>query len=190
MVKEHKHTNGLGPCLTIPIAAKSIASIDYYVGDIHFISPDKQWLIVNFNPLEKPNHLPVWELPRASLIHQPQQCWVHRDFNGYREVYSEFFKPDLLGNLVVDHIMNRKLAKIRCYEFIRLIHVDRGVNSSSGRGSEDRVINLQKENKYESQNLSESPFNISYADPGDLLKILNIKTGPLSLLGEQYSIFY
>lgn len=190
MIKENDDTSSLDQCLIIPVAAKSIEAIEKYVGKITLISKDNKWCYVDFVPLDQTNQLEVWEHPRSSLINQKHQCWVHVDYTAYRACYKKCYRDLDLKGMVVDHIRNRRFAKVLGFEFIRLIHVSRGVNSSSGRGEEYDVINYNNPkglSKFEA-----SKDEISYADPSDLLKILNIKVGafPLNNLRDNLYLFY
>ena len=150
------------------------------------------WLIVKFTPLAPKNNRKVWRHERAELINASRQCWVHVDYPypDYREAYAECF-PDIdLSSFVVDHIRNRRLARRLGYNYIRLIHVSRGVNSSSGRGEESSTINYN--NPAGLSRFVQSNHNVSYADPADLLKMLNIKVGgfPLNNVRDKHHLFY
>lgn len=68
----------------------------------------------------------------------------------------------------------------------------RGVTSSSGRGLEYDVINYNNPEGLNAVRFKESPHQISYAAPDDLLKMLNIKVGafPLNNLRDNLHLFY
>lgn len=122
----------------------------------------------------------------------PRQLWVEVDYRNYREAYRRFFPEMPVSDFVVDHILNRRLARALGYRYIRLIHVSRGVNSSSGRGSEYDVINYENPEGLEAERFKESPHQIFYAAPDDLLKMLNLKVGafPLNNLRDHLHWFY
>lgn len=88
------------------------------------------------------------------------------------------------------HIRNRRFARARKMNYVRLIHISRSVNSSSGRGEEYDVINYN--NPYGLAKFEESNHEIDYADPTDLMRILNRKVGgfPLNNLRENMELFY
>ena len=188
IIDNNANTFGLPPSLIIPIAAKSITAIKTHVGDIIDRSQNGAAFVVNFEPLESPNDLPVWRNRRANLINCNKQIWVHVDYMSYRNFYKQKFGDSSLSQYVVDHIMNRRLARIYGYEYVRLIHVSRGANSSSGRGPENESV------KYAGGNLPEKERQsvIVYADPSDLVKMLDIKTEgfPLDPVRDAMNMFY
>lgn len=190
MILENSNTNSFDRCLIIPVAAKSLSSISKYVGQIVQSSKQAKWAIVQFHPLSPPNKLPVWSHPRASLISLEKQCWVHVDYTCYRKCYLDCFEDLVLNKMVIDHIRNRRFAKRLGFNYIRLVHVDRGINSSSGRGEEFDVVSYM--NPEGLSNFKESPNEISYADPADLMKILNMKVGafPLDNVRDNLNLFY
>lgn len=190
MIVENKETHNLHPSLCVPVAAKTIADLARYVGQIVDRCPREQWCILEFKPLAAPNELGVWKHPRSRLLTASRQCWVRVAYRAYRRAYQDCF-PDLdLRDYVIDHIHNRRLAKALEYGYIRLMHVSRGVNSSSGRGEEFDVITYK--NPAGLKRFTESPHRIAYANPADLLKMLDIKVGafPLNNLRDHLHLFY
>ncbi|MCK5598694.1 hypothetical protein KAI78_03635 [bacterium] len=182
---------GLHKSLITPISAKSIEAINDYVGVIKKIPGyDFKAFIVEFKPIEKPNNYEIWLNPRSVFINYPVQLWVDIDFKYYRKVYKQVFHNFNLSNMVIDHITNRKFARLLDYKFTRLIHIDRGVNSSSGRGPETESVKNQKGKKDCEKRAYKAV--IEYADPIDIVKILNIKTGgfPLKNVGEHLQLIY
>lgn len=184
----HSNTYGLPPSLITPIAAKSIDAIKTYVGDIIDSLPNNSAFTVDFNPLGSMDNLAVWNHNRAYLINSRKQIWVHIDYCSYRSYYNEKWNSTDISNCVIDHIMNRRFARFLGYEFVRLIHLSRGTNSSSGRGPENESVKYQASGN--------APKNqqavISYADPSDLVKMLDIKTGafPLDSVRDAMKMFY
>ena len=190
MILENNDTCSLDSCLIVPVAAKSIQSIEKYVGEITMCSKNEKYLFVDFEPLAQKNNLPIWQEKRAEWIHIKRQCWVHVDYTGYRKCYKSCYEELGIGGMVIDHIMNRRFARQLGYNYIRLIHVDRSVNSSSGRGQEYDVINYNNPKGLKKFKVAKN--EISYADPSDLLKILNEKVGsfPLDNLRDKLYLFY
>ena len=184
----HADTFALPQSLIIPIAAKNIGAIKTYVGDIVDSNKNSSALVVDFNPLESANNLGVWKHDRAHLINSPKQIWVHVDYKGYRNYYIKKTAYPDPSDYVIDHIMNRRLARELNYEFVRLIHVSRGTNSSSGRGPENESIKYQ-ESGYAPK---EDRTLITYADPSDLVKMLDLQTGsfPLDAVRDAMQMFY
>lgn len=184
-------TYGFHGSLIVPIGAKSKQSIVEYIGDIKHTFGNESAFLVAFKPLEQPNNLPVWQHPRSYLLNYSSQLWVHIKSTAYRKYYFEAFKSDNIDTkFVIDHIMNRKLAAKYGYQYVRLLHIERGVNSDSGRGGET----FANENYVISSRLNpELAINdIEYADPSDLLKMLNIKTGGkyIDNVGKNHHLFF
>jgi len=115
---------GFLPCLYVPIAARESKSIETYVGKIqrYVSSPrskHKALLVHAYDPEEPDTRLPIWDLPQAEVLHAPEQVWVHVDYSAYRRAYIRAF-PDLdLDGLVIDHIMNRRVARLKCFRYYR-----------------------------------------------------------------------
>ena len=192
MKLENNDTSSLPDSLIIPVGAKSVEAIETYIGPIIKRSPDDRWLDVAFTPLAPPDGSLAWQNDRAPWFHASRQCWVEVDFRNYRQAYRRSY-PDLaLSGFVIDHILNRRLARALGFRYIRLIHVSRSVNSSSGRGSEFDVINYQNPEGLNAERFKASPHQISYAAPDDLLKMLNLKVGafPLNNLRDNLHLFY
>jgi len=184
----HANTYGLPPSLITPIAAKSIDAIKTYVGDILDSSRSNSAFVVDFSPLALPDNLKVWNHNRANLINSKKQIWVHVNYYSYRNYYLKNCGFSDISHCVVDHIMNRRFAKCLGYEFVRLIHISRETNTSSGCGPENEGV------KYQASGTA--PKNqkavITYADPSDLVKMLDIKTGafPLDPVRDALKMFY
>lgn len=192
MKLENTDTSSLPESLIIPVGAKSIAAIETYIGPVLKRDANDHWLEVEFTPLASPDKSLVWQHKRAPWFHTRRQCWVEVDHHFYRRAYQRCY-PDLpLSDFVIDHILNRRLARALGFRYIRLIHVSRGVNSSSGRGSEFDVINYNNPEGLNAERFKESPHQIFYAAPDDLLKMLNIKVGafPLDNLRDNLHLFY
>ncbi len=184
-------TFGLHPSLITPIGAKSRDSIEKFFGVIEKSYYSDKVFIIAFEPLCAPNLLPVWQHDRSSLLVHQRQVWVDVDFKNYRNVYlSEIENGKSNNTYVIDHIMNRKLARALGYRYVRLLHVGRQVNSSSGRGGETFAVeNLEIGLRI---NPEISASEIVYADPMDLLKMLNEKVGGFGLdaVRDNHHLFY
>ncbi|GHV73723.1 hypothetical protein AGMMS49940_10250 [Spirochaetia bacterium] len=117
-------------------------------------------------------------------------CWVRTDYTCYRNRYKNCFPNINIDKMVIDHILNRRFAKALGFNYVRLIHVDRGVNSSSGSGMEYDVIKYRNPDGL--SKFEESLEKIYYADPSDLMKILNMKVGsfPLDNVRDNSYLFY
>lgn len=166
--------------LLIPIAARNEDSITKYIGTIsEFIvksNPTKA-LIVLIDEMPKINeNLAIWNLPESKILYSFKQVWVHVEFNGYRKAYQKAFPEEDLTGFVLDHIMNRRVAKLKGFNYVRIIPVSREVNSSSGNISEKYGFAYHCSPSMKKINNDKTAY-IQYADLADIVKMLNIKTG-------------
>jgi hypothetical protein len=187
---ENHNTYGLEDCLIIPLAANSINSIKQFVGNIIEKSEDDKWCYVDFTPLSNPNNFEVWNHARSHLINENRQCWVRTDYMSYRNRYKKCFPDINVDKMVIDHILNRRFAKALGFNYVRIIHISKSANSSSGRGMEYDVINYRNPDGL--SKFEKSSDKIYYADPSDLMKILNMKIGafPLDNVRDSSYLFY
>lgn len=184
-------TFGFHDSLIIPVGARTIGDIEKYVGNIDQTFGNSKALLVSFSPLSPPNHLPVWQHERSYWLNYSQQLWVDVDYRNYRKTYQQVFSDVIEDTVyVVDHIMNRKLARSLDYRFVRLLHISRKSNSSGGRGGETYAnTNLPISLRV---NPEANASEIVYADPMDLAKMLNIKVGGFGLeaVRDNHHLFY
>lgn len=171
---------GLPPCLHVPVAARDEYAIQKYIGNISLVlmegSPNGALLV---EPHETPainNRLPIWRLKEAALLHCPKQVWVHVDYSGYRKAYVKAFPGEDLTGLVIDHVLNRRVARLKGFHYLRIVPISSAANSSSGGLSEKWAVEYHGTPEMIRRN-AESPAFIQYADLADIVKILNIKTG-------------
>jgi hypothetical protein len=54
----------------------------------------------------------MWQLEEAKIFHARHQVWVHVDFQAYRRAYELAFPLESLRGLVLDHILNRRVARL------------------------------------------------------------------------------
>jgi hypothetical protein len=184
-------TFGLHSSLVIPIGAKSKSAIEKYIGNItNSFSNDKAFT-VSFEPLSLSNDLPVWKHDRSPYLAHQKQLWVDIDYKYYRGLYlKEYEELNINNSDVIDHIMNRRLARALGYKYVRLLHVNRDVNSSSGRGGETCAVGNLEIGMRINPGISSS--EIVYADPMDLLKMLNVQVGGFGLdaVRDNHYLFY
>jgi hypothetical protein len=170
----------LPPCLHIPIAARNESAIERFIGHIAAVvtpgSPNKALLIHSYPAPARNLKLPIWQLKEAAVLHQTKQLWVHVDFDGYRAAYAEAFPNEDLTDLVLDHDLNRRMARLKGFDYLRIVPISRAANSSSGGLPEKWGVEYHNTPEMTKIN-SESPAFIQYADLGDIVKMLNIKTG-------------
>lgn len=72
--------------------------------------------------------------------------------------------------------MNRRVARLKGFEYVRLVAISRGANSSSGGLCEKWAIAYHGTPDMRATNAA-SAAKIQYADIADLVKMLDIKTG-------------
>ena len=170
----------LPPCLHIPVAATDENAITKYVGEVLEIlvpgKPNKALLIHPHAPPEINASLPIWNLSSAAILHHPKQVWVHVDFAGYRKAYIKGFPEEDLKNLVLDHVLNRRVGRLKGFRYLRVVPISRGANSSSGGLSENWAVEYHSSQRMVKWN-NENPAFIQYADLADIVKMLDIKTG-------------
>ncbi len=132
--------SGLPPCLYVPIAARDESAIEKYVGSISSrLSPrslDKAFLVEAHEPEKADDRLGIWNLPTAGVLHYSRQVWVHVDYSGYRRAYIRAFPDVDLAGFVLDHVMNRRVARLKDFTYLRIVPVSRAANSSHGGLSE------------------------------------------------------
>ena len=169
----------LPPCVHVPVAARNECAIQKYVGNISLVliggRPNRALLV---EPHETPainNRLPIWRLKEAALLHWPKQVWVHVDYSGYRSAYIKAFPCEDLTGLVIDHVLNRRVARLKGFHYLRIVPISRAANSSSGGLSEKWAVEYHGTPEMVLRN-SKSPAFIQYADLADIVKMLNIKT--------------
>jgi len=172
--------SGLPPCLYIPVGARDEAAISRYIGRVSQVlaggSPPRAMLVEAYDPPERDTRLPIWQLPAAAIFHAPRQVWVHVDFAGYRRAYSLAFPRETLGDRVLDHVLNRRVARLKGFHYLRVIPISRGANSSSGSLSERWGVEHHRTPSMQRRNAA-SRAAIQYADLADMLKMLDVKTG-------------
>ena len=171
---------GLPRCLHIPIAARDEASVHSHVGrviDVVVAGSPSMALLVETEPSERMDStLPIWQEPGASNLFRSPQLWVHVDFQYYRPAYAKAFSTENISGLDVDHVLNRHVAKVKDFMYVRLVAISPAANRSSGGLSEKWAVEYHSSERMRAKNLS-SPARIQYADLADIVKMLDRKTG-------------
>src|SRR5207245_131924 len=99
-----------------PVAARDITALETYVGRISTRlapNPNKALLVEAHEPEQPDPRLAIWGVPEAAILHCPTQVWVHVDYNAYRRAYMRAFPATDLSVLVLDHVMNRRVARLK-----------------------------------------------------------------------------
>lgn len=172
--------SGLLPCLYVPIAARDTLAIERYVGKIATQlmpkSPDKALLVEAYEPEKADARLAIWDVPDAVVLHLSRQVWVHVDYRAYRRAYSQAFPNFDLTGLVIDHVMNRRVARLKGFAYLRVVSISRGANSSHGSLSEGWAVEYHSSPEMQEKNRV-SQAAVQYADMSDIVKMLNMQGG-------------
>jgi hypothetical protein len=78
---------------------------------------------------------------------------------------------DLTG-LVLDHVMNRRVARLKGFSYLRIVPISRGANSSHGSLNEGWAVDYHSAPAMMKKN-RESLARVQYADIADIVKMLN-----------------
>ena len=174
------HRWAMPESLHLPIAARDKEAIVKYVGNIvtelSASKTNNAFLIEVPPPTSINTKLAVWKLPESKILHQMLQVWVHVDYKGYRKAYIKAFPDEDISSLILDHVQNRKMAKVMGFNYVRIIPISRGSNSSSGSLCEQWGVKYHSTPQMRKINSDKNSF-IQYADISCLVKMLNIKTG-------------
>jgi hypothetical protein len=169
----------LPECLHVPVAAVDEVAIANYVGDIAEIlargTPNKALLVRAKPPPAIERQLPIWELEASGIFHQPMQVWVHVAYGRYRHAYRKAFPGEEIAGKVLSHAMNRRVAALKGFQYVRITPVGRGSNSSSAY-SENWAVELHSTPEQAQANARSVAF-IQYADLTDLMLMLDLKLG-------------
>jgi hypothetical protein len=170
--------SGLLPCLYVPIAARHIAAIETYVGNIvSELSRDSKALLVEAHDPEPQDYrLSIWSVPGAEVLHYPKQVWVQVDYTAYRGAYVRAYPVTDLSGLVLDHVMNRRLARLKGFSYLRIVPISRNSNSSRGSLSEGWGVDYHSTPEMMAKNRA-SLASVQYADLCDIVKMLNMEGG-------------
>jgi hypothetical protein len=172
--------SGLLPCLYIPVAARDTSAIEKYVGKILAPlargTPSRALLVDSHEPDKADERLAIWNLPEAAVLHHPRQVWVHVDYTAYRRAYIRAFPDADLTGVVLDHVMNRRVARLKGFTYLRIVPISREANSSHGGLSEGWGVEYHSSPKMMEINKA-SQAVVQYADLSDIVKMLNMEGG-------------
>jgi hypothetical protein len=173
-------SSGLLPCLCVPVAARDTNAIETYVGRVvEFLgrrSPKKALLVESYEPDKPDQRLAIWRHPRAAILHYPLQVWVHVDYSAYRRAYIRAFPETDLSGLVLDHILNRRVARLKGFAYLRIVPISREANSSHGGLSEGWAVEHHSSPRMIELNRA-SQAMVQYADLADVVKMLSMEGG-------------
>jgi hypothetical protein len=169
----------LPECLHVPIAAVDEAAITTYIGEIERVlvegSPRKAFVVRIKEPASVDLRLPIWELEASRVFHSPLQVWVHIAFTRYRNAYKTAFPTQPIDGTVLSHAMNRRVAALKGFSYVRITPTSRRSNSSSAF-SENWGVALHSTPEQMTANRRRGAF-IQYADLSDLMLLLDLQLG-------------
>ncbi|MCE9637128.1 MAG: hypothetical protein K8T90_15595 [Planctomycetes bacterium] len=172
--------SGLPPCLFVPIAARDVGAIQTYVGrTIALLAgrvPDRAVLVEAYEPEAADPRLPIWAMPRAGVLHARLQVWVDVDYHPYRRAYGRAFPEVVLKGLVLDHVLNRRVARLKGFRYLRLVPISNATNASHGGLSEGWGVELNSSPPVRTINAA-SKAVVQYADLADIVKMLDMEGG-------------
>lgn len=178
----------LPECLHVPIAAVTEEAITIYIGDIVQTlskgTSNNAFLVQAKKPPSIDDRLPIWEMEGAAILHRQMQVWVHVGYTRYRPAYKKAFSTEEITNKVLSHAMNRRVAILKGFRYVRITPVSRGSNSSSGF-TENWGVALHGAAGQTPEKARHGAF-IQYADLSDLLLMMDLKLGGgvMSLVNE------
>jgi hypothetical protein len=171
--------HGIPLCLQTPIAAVDEGAIRTHVGEIvETLSRGriaKAFLVRPHVPLTIDPCYPIWDEPGAGIFHQPVQVWVHVGFTRYRTAYRRAFPQQELGEAVLSHTMNRRIATLKGFQFVRITPTSRSANSSSAF-QEGWGVTLHSEPGQMEANRRRGA-SVEYADLTALMLMLDMRLG-------------
>jgi hypothetical protein len=125
----------LPECLHVPTAALNEEAIATYIGDIVQVlakgDPKKAFLVEVKAPLTIDARLPIWDLEGAETLHRQLQVWVHVGYTRYRSAYRRAFPSENIAGKVLSHALNRRVAALKGFQYVRITSGSRSANSSS-----------------------------------------------------------
>lgn len=170
---------GLPECLHVPIATLNEESITKYIGKIERVLskrlPHKALLVRIETPPPRDERLPLWNKQNSSILFSPLQVWVDVSYGQYRAAYKEAFPDEDIQGKVLSHAMNRRVANLKGYQFVRLSPVSRSANSSSAF-SEQWGKARYTETRKSPDEIRAGAF-IQYADFSDILLMMDTVVG-------------
>ena len=169
----------LPPCLHVPIAAVDRQAISNCVGEVigtlNGRTPHEALLVRCNEPPEPDPELPIWGMRESYILHASLQVWVHVAYTAYRSAYRRAFPSENLDGLVLSHAMNRRVAKLKNFDFVRITPVSRAANSSSAYSEQWGVDLHSKAAAAAKTTIAQQ--RIAYADLTEVLLMMGVKLG-------------
>jgi hypothetical protein len=163
------------PSLHFPIVAIDEVAITEHIGEVvRVISPGRALLVKIDPPVERDSRLPIFQHQNIERLFEPMTLWVNPNYTRYRKAWVKSFGSAGIENLVIHHIYNRRMAKLRGFGYIRLIPISRSTNSSSAF-TEQWGVDYLTPQIIAKRNAS--GIRMQFADLGDILTMLDIPLG-------------
>ena len=181
----------LPECLHVPTAAVNEEAITTYIGDIVQVlskhTPNKAFLVKVREPPPIDDRLPIWEMEGAAIFHRQMQVWVHVRYTRYRPAYQRAFPAEGIAGKVLSHTLNRRIAVLKGFQYVRITPVSPGSNVSSWFSEkwglalyddpeQNKGPKQNKARKQTPEELRHGAF-IQYADLADLMLMLDLQLG-------------
>jgi len=170
---------GVPECLHVPIAAVDEAAIQNYIGEIQQAlgrgSPAKAFVVQVKEPPPVDMRFPIWDIAASKIFHQRTQVWVHVNYTRYRHAYRKAFPLEDINDKILSHTMNRRVAALKGFQYVRITPTSRGANSSSAF-SEGWAVAFHGSREQMAANKRRGAF-IQYADLTDLMLMLDMRLG-------------
>jgi hypothetical protein len=163
--------------LHVPVAAVDEVAITNYIGEIEQVLAGgrKALLVRAKEPPWIDTQLPIWELAASKVLHERRQVWVHIGFTQYRRAYRKAFPDHAIDGKVLSRALNRRMAALMGFAYVRITPNSRGCNSSSGF-SEQWGVTLHAKPEQVATNRRRGA-SIHYADLAALMVMLDLKPG-------------
>lgn len=170
---------GIPACLLVPTAAVDEGAIQTHVGEIsEVLSRDgsRRAFLVCAHPSSPIDPCyPITDKPNSAILQHPLQVWVHVGFTRYRDAYRRAFPDEPIDGLVLSHAINRRVAALKGFNFVRITPTSRGANSSSAF-AEGWSLSLQRTASQMEADRKRGAA-VHYADLTGLMLMLDMKLG-------------
>jgi hypothetical protein len=131
---------GLPECLHVPIAAVNETAITRYIGDVVRSlggGSTRKATSIRSRTLPHPDdRFPIWSLDAATILRSELQVWVDVAYTQYRSAYRRAVPEEAIGDQALSHAMNRRVAALKGFQYVRLTPTSRRANSSTGFSEE------------------------------------------------------
>lgn len=108
-------------------------------------------------------------------MRKQKQVWVQVGYTRYRAAYRKAFPDEDIDGKVLSHALNRRVAALKGFQYVRVTPISRGANSSSAFSEQwSADHNGEHHRRNRNQTLGSK---IQYADLPDLLLMMDLQLG-------------